>query len=219
MILLFDINETVLDLEPVARRVRSVLGSHDAAELWFTTLLHHSVAMSLAGQFTPMSAIGAAVLKMLADGRRIALSDDQAHAVVAGMTALPAHPDVEPTLARLSGAGVRLAALSNSSTAALRTQLRHAGLDPYFEKQLSVEQVGKYKPHPDVYLRAAAAMGVPPGECMMVAAHGWDVAGAAWAGMNSAFVARGTHRPFPLGPTPTHVVHDLVQLADLLLAP
>jgi len=195
-----------------------VLGTPDAAELWFTTLLHHSVVMTLGGQFAPMSAIGAAVLKMLADGRRIALSDDEARSVVAAMTALPAHPDVEPALARLCGAGVRLAALSNSSTAALRAQLGSAGVERYFEKQLSVESIGKYKPHPEVYLAASAAMGASPDECMMVAAHGWDVAGAAWAGLQTAFVARGTHRPYPLAPTPGHVVRDLGQLADLLLA-
>lgn len=37
-------------------------------------------------------------------------------------------------------------------------------------------------------------------ECLFVAAHGWDVAGAAWAGMRTAFIARPGQQLFPLGP-------------------
>ena len=51
-----------------------------------------------------------------------------------------------------------------------------------FEAKLSVETVRLFKPHRQVYNWAATRMGLKPEDCMLIAAHGWDVAGALWAG-------------------------------------
>ena len=80
----------------------------------------------------------------------------------------------------------------------------------------SVEEVRVYKPHPRVYLDAVRRMRVAPGQAMLVAAHGWDVAGAGWAGLQTTFVARDSERPFPLADRPTLTVNDLGELADRL---
>ncbi|MGJ7916712.1 haloacid dehalogenase type II [Massilia sp. LXY-6] len=213
-LLLFDINETLLDLAPLRASIERILPG--GAELWFTTLLQHATAMSLAGRFAPLPEIGAAALRMLAEGRGVKLSPQQAQMAIAPIARLPAHPDVAAALARLRAAGFRLAALSNSTTAGLRAQLAHAGLAPLFDAQFSVQDFGVYKPHPAVYLGATARMRVAPGQAMLVAAHGWDVAGAGWAGLRSAFVCRGDKRPFPLAEQPGMVVRDLSELADRL---
>ena len=68
--------------------------------------------------------------------------------------------------------------------------MEHSRLAGFFEAMLSVEEVGLYKPHAHVYRWAARKLGVGVAECLLVAAHGWDVAGASWAGMRTAFVAR-----------------------------
>lgn len=109
-----------------------------------------------------------------------------------------------------------MATLTNSSTTACKAQLDNAGIADLFERQLSVETTGKYKPHRDVYQWAANEMGVPPAECMLVAAHAWDVAGAAWAGMQTAFIERAGSQVFPLAETPTISASDLGGLADQL---
>ena len=213
-LLLFDINETLLDLAPLRTSIERILPG--GAELWFTTMLQYAAAMNLAGRFAPFPEIGAAALRMLAEGRGIALSPGQAQAAIAAITRLPAHPDVAPALARLRAAGFRLAALSNSTTAGLRAQLAHAGLAPLFDAQFSVQDFGVYKPHPGVYLGATRRMRIAPGRAMLVAAHGWDVAGAGWAGLRTAFVCRGDKRPFPLAAEPGFTVRDLAGLADRL---
>jgi 2-haloacid dehalogenase len=213
-LLLFDINETLLDLAPLRTSIERILPG--GAELWFTTMLHHATAMSLAGRFAPLPEIGAAALRMLAEGRGVALSPHHAQMAIAPIARLPAHPDVAPALARLRDAGFRLAALSNSTTAGLRAQLAHAGLAPLFDAQFSAQDFGVYKPHPGVYLGATARMRVAPGQAMLVAAHGWDVAGAGWAGLRTAFVCRGNKRPFPLAEDPALAVRDLAELAGRL---
>lgn len=213
-LLLFDINETLLDLAPLRTSIERILPG--GAELWFTTMLHYATAMNLARRFAPLPEIGAAALRMLAEGRGVALSPEQAQAAIAPIVHLPAHPDAAPALARLRTAGFRLAALSNSTTAGLRAQLAYAGLAPLFDAQFSVQDFGVYKPHPGVYLGAAARMRVAPAQTMLVAAHGWDVAGAGWAGLGTTFVCRGNKRPFPLAEAPGFTVRDLAELADRL---
>lgn len=213
-LLLFDINETLLDLAPLRSSIERILPG--GAELWFTTMLHYATAMNLAGRFAPLPEIGAACLRMLAEGRGTTLSPAQAQMAIAPITRLPAHPDVAPALARLRAAGLKLAALSNSTNAGLRAQLAHAGLASLFDAQFSVQDFGNYKPHPGVYLGAAARMRTAPAHTMLVAAHGWDTAGAGWAGLRTAFVCRGNKRPFPLAGEADFTVENLSALADRL---
>ncbi|MEX2516882.1 MAG: haloacid dehalogenase type II, partial [Gammaproteobacteria bacterium] len=153
---------------------------------------------------------------MVAKNHGIDLDEAVAKNAVAPMRSLPPHPDVVPALERLRDANYRLLALTNSSDAAVADQLKNAGLDKLFEAALSVEGVGLYKPHAHVYRWAARRAGVDVSECLLVAAHGWDVAGATWAGMRSAFVGRPGQQQFPLGPRPELVVATLNELADQL---
>ncbi|NUO71603.1 MAG: HAD-IA family hydrolase, partial [Frateuria sp.] len=137
-------------------------------------------------------------------------------ALMGDMKSLAPHPDVQPALERLRVAGVRMATLTNSSAAGVSAQLANAGLTRFFERQLSVEAVGRFKPDRAVYEWAAREVGATPSRCMLVAAHGWDVAGAAWAGLRTAFVAREGQQKLPLAPSPDLEVADLGALAKAL---
>lgn len=125
------------------------------------------------------------------------------------MRTLPAHPDVRPALVALKSVGFQLVALTNSSDAAVAAQLAHANIGDCFDRHLSVESVRRYKPDRSVYLWAAEQVEQEPGNTMLIAAHGWDVAGAKWAGLQTAFVERPGQQLFPLGPTPNLHVADL----------
>lgn len=215
-VLLFDVNETLLDLGPLKDRIGEVLLDPRAAELWFATMLQYSLAATVSGRYFAFPEIGAAVLRMLATRSDVTISQDDAKQVLSGMTSLPAHQDVVPGLRRLQQGGFRLATLTNSSQDGVKAQMQAAGLSGFFERELSVQSVGKYKPHADVYAWAAREMKAQPSECMLVAAHGWDVAGAKWAGMQAAFIARQGQHTFPLAPEPDADVADLPGLADAL---
>ena len=141
---------------------------------------------------------------------RAAGAGDRPH--LAPLRSLPPHPDVIPALGRLRDADYRLFTLMNSSKAVVAEQMTHAKLSDFFEALLSVEDVGKYKPHADVYRWAAGRVGADVSECLFVATHGWDVAGAAWAGMRTAFVARPGQQMFPLGPAIDITVLSLAEL-------
>ena len=212
-VILFDVNETLLDLTPVKNSVGKALGGRpELVPLWFTTLLQYSLVTTVAGHYLDFAEVGAACLRMVAKNHGIDLSEDAARSAVAPIRSLPLHPDVIPALTALRDAGFQLVTLTNSSKAAVGDQIKNAGLTKFFDALLSVEEVGKYKPHAEVYRWAAGRVGADVSACLLVAAHGWDVAGAAWAGMQTAFVARPGQQKFPLGPASDITVPSLAEL-------
>jgi len=216
-VILFDVNETLLDMAAVRESVGKALGGRpELAPHWFTTMLHHAAVTTLADRYSNFGDIGAACLRMVAKNHGVELDEEAAKRAVSPMLSLRPHADVVPAFERLRDAGWRMAALSNSSTAALAEQMKNSGLDAFFEKQLSVEEIGLFKPHAHLYRWAARRLGADASECLMVAAHGWDVAGAKWAGMQGAFLARPGQQPFPLAPPPDFSLQTLGELADLL---
>lgn len=215
-VLIFDVNETLLDMAPIKQAIDDLLLEPDSSALWFSTLLHHSLVMSVADRYADFMDIGVAALQMVGRNRDLSIDDADAKALLGGMRSLAPHPDVVPALERLQRAGFRLATLTNSSQAAAKAQLNHAGLTRFFEQQLSVEKPQRFKPHASVYRWAVGELDAQAAECMLVAAHGWDVAGAKWAGMQAAFIARTHQQKFPLAEPPDIDVADFSALAGAL---
>lgn len=80
--------------------------------------------------------------------------------------------------------------LSNGNVGLLAWMAKNAGLP--WDVILGAETSRAYKPLPEAYTRAAAMLGLQPGQVMLVAAHNRDLAAAAAQGFATAFVARPT---------------------------
>ncbi|HKX74271.1 MAG TPA: haloacid dehalogenase type II [Acidimicrobiia bacterium] len=215
-VLVFDVNETLLDLRAFRPQMAEVLGSADLVGEWFARLLHGSLLANELNRHRPFGQIGVEVLMTMARNRGLDVSEEQALEVVATLRALPAHPDAAPGLGRLQVMGFRLVTLTNGSADAVADQLEFAGLAHYFERSFSVDAVERFKPAAAAYEYALAELEVPAPQAMMVAAHDWDIMGARQAGLPGAFLARspaGWRSPDPPPPT---VASDLEQLATLL---
>jgi len=217
--LLFDVNETLLDLKVVRHSVADVLkGGEEAVSLWFETMLHYSLVATVSDEYHNFGEIGAAALVMLANNRDIDLDMETARNVLKPILTAQPHPEVPDALKMLRDAGYKLAALTNSSRKSMETQLENAGIATYFDRKLSVEDISMYKPHRHVYLWGARQMGTAPKNCLFIAAHGWDVAGAMSAGMQTVFISRPGKQIYPLASSPTYLVSDLHLLAESLLS-
>ena len=96
-------------------------------------------------------------------------------------------------------------------------QLEHAGLAKYFEQTFSIDEIKKYKPALETYQYAAKALGVDTEDMLMVAAHGWDLAGASIAGMQTAFIERKGQALYSLASEPEYTGKDLVQIANAII--
>lgn len=220
-VLIFDVNETLLDLAPLKTSVgKSLRGREDLLPLWFSTMLHYSLVETLSGEYHSFGEIGTAALMMVAETEGINLSYDQAkEAVVTPLRSLPPHPDVVAGLKALKADGFRLVSLTNSSAVGVETQFKNAGLIDLFEKRYSVDSVKKFKPHPDTYRFVLNDLGVQPEEVIMVAAHAWDLAGAKNVGLQTAFIARPGKTLYPNVARPDYVVDDLPALRTVLNKP
>jgi 2-haloacid dehalogenase len=216
-LLIFDVNQTLLDLSPLEIDFEDVFGTPAAIGEWFARMLHGSLVANQLGQYRHFGVIGVEALLLVAERRGVKLDEATATELVTRLAILPAHLDVIPALERLLDAGFRTAALTNGSTRAANVQIENAGLHTFIQRVISVEEVERFKPDPATYLYAAHVMDVEIGDSMLIAAHDWDVAGALKAGAQAAFVNRpGTLWSLPSAP-PQLVGRDLTEISDQLI--
>lgn len=189
-VLIFDVNETLLDLAELRSVLAAALGGHERLAEWFFRLLHGSLVANATDSFRSFETIGVEALRAVSLRQGAELSEAQAKELVARFRSLSPHPDVAAGLDRLVGAGFRLIALSNGSRIGLPAQLENAGIIDRFEMILSVEEAGRFKPDPAPYHVALERGAVEPGHALMVAAHDWDIIGARALGIPGAFITR-----------------------------
>jgi 2-haloacid dehalogenase len=214
----FDVNETLLDLAAMDPHFQRIFGDAGIRVTWFSQMIQSALVATVTGAYRPFGAHAMAALEMTAERAGVELADDDKQAVATQLRQLPAHPEVAPALRRLGDAGLRLASLTNSTEEVAREQLQHAGLLDLFELVLSADTAGRLKPAPEPYRMAAERLGVAVDQVRLVAAHAWDVAGAASAGCATAFVARPGKVLDPLVERPEIVGADLAEVADAILA-
>jgi 2-haloacid dehalogenase len=214
-LIVFDVNETLLSLEPIRRNLEKIFGADPPIGEWFARLLHASLVANTLDAFRPFDDLAAEALINLAGRRGLLLRAEDAVAAV-DMGSLPPHPDVPEGLSRLSQAGFTLIALTNGSSAVAKSQIENAGLAEMLDRVVSVDEVGRFKPDPAPYHHASDVMGVGVQDSVLVAAHDWDCAGAMTAGADAIFLRRpGAVWGLPT-PPPDKQVPDLVKLAEAL---
>jgi 2-haloacid dehalogenase len=170
-VLVFDVNQTLLDLNALRLHFARVFGDGAVLDEWFSLLLQYSLVVTVANAYADFGTVGRAVLEMLAGNKKIQVSTEDQTRILQGLVTLPPHPDVPNSLKRLRSAGFRMVTLTNSSPPAVESQLQSAGLTEYFEESISVDSVRRFKPDTEVYRTAAAHLGVKPGELLLIAAH------------------------------------------------
>lgn len=217
-VIVFDVNETLLDLRALDPEFQRVFGDASVRAQWFGQFLQSALVTIVTDAYVDFGTIGGAALEMTAARRGLTLSAEDRAKILGGIRTLPPHPEVRDALARLKNAGLRLATLTNSTAQVAQAQMQNAGLAEFFEQILSADEVKRLKPAPEPYRMAAEKLGVSVGEVRLVAAHAWDIAGALRAGCTAAFVARPGMVLEPLAPQPDVVGKDLREVAEKILA-
>jgi 2-haloacid dehalogenase len=220
-VLVFDVNETLIDIEAMAPLFERIFGDPWVMREWFAQLVTYSMTATLAGRYVDYFTLGQGLLPMLANIHGVQITDDDVQNVKHGMLTMPAHPDVEDGLTALRDNGFRLVTLTNSPpNPDGPSPLEHAGLAHFFEQMFSVEARRAFKPAPTVYRYVCEELAVAPEDCMMVAAHVWDTVGAQSVGFGGALITRPGNAPLPIPdlPQPTLVAGDLRELAQQLCA-
>ena len=213
----FDVNETLLDLGALNPHFERIFGDASTRQAWFGQFLALWLTEMVTGEYKDFGTIGGGALEMVAERQGVDLSDEDKQQILGGMQELPPHPEVEENLSRLRDAGIRLAALTNSTQQVADEQINNSGFRDYFEQVLSADAVQRLKPALEPYRMTAESLGVEVGQVRLVAAHAWDVVGAMRAGCAAAFVARPGMVLNPLAERPDVVGSDLREVADQIL--
>lgn len=214
----FDVNETLLDLAALDRLFERHLGSATWRGAWFSEMLITAMTLNHIGRYERFSDIGRACLATTAARAGTTMTGTAIDEILHGMRTLPAHPDVIPGLERLCAAGVNLVTLTNSPPDVAQEQLDNAGLTDYFADHITVQESRHLKPAREVYAAAEKRLSVPPSTLMLAAAHTWDIAGASNAGWQTAFLARGHQVTHPLYPKPTLTASNVSEAAGKIVA-
>lgn len=216
-VIVFDVNETLSDMAPMADRFADVGAPAHLAQQWFAMLLRDGFALTAAGSQEKFAALGEGTLRAVLTGVPLDRDVDTAiEHVLAAFMALPIHPDVPDGVRALRAAGFRLVTLTNGATAVAEQLLDRTGIRSEFEALMSVEDAGIWKPARGAYAYAARRCAVSLNEMLLVAVHPWDIDGAARAGLATAWIDRGGV-PYPAYFTAaTHTVSALTDLLGML---
>ena len=215
--ILFDINETILNLTSLRPKFKTAFGDEGVTATRFSILLHTSTVCVLTDVKTDFATLAGAMLDTIAARLGVVLSDVARGEILGGFASLAPHADVKPALTRLRSAGYRTAAFTNSSLNLVTSQINNAGLTKYYDDIVSVEETGSFKPDAKAYRFVAERLNRPIGELRLVATHDWDTHGALTAGMLAAYIDRSGapyhplyHRPDVYAATMDDVVEQII---------
>jgi 2-haloacid dehalogenase len=217
-LIVFDVNETLLDLGTMEPTFERIFGDKSAMRLWFANLILYSAALTVAGCYVPFTDIGAAVMKMLADTRGIKITDKDKKELTEKFSTMPPYAEVPAALRKLRAAGFRLFCLTDNLLEVQTRQLTHGGIVDLFERRFSADGVKHHKPSRQAYAYVEKELGAKPSELCMIACHTWDTLGAVAAGWQAALIKRVGNDVLDVGPQPQIVGNDLNDVTDQLIA-
>jgi 2-haloacid dehalogenase len=219
-VLVFDVNETLIDVEALGPLFERLFGDRRILREWLGHLFLYSMTVTLSGVYEQFFTLGQGLLRMVGDIHGVKVEPSDVDELRTRMLTMPAHPDVEPGLEQLKAAGFRMVTLTNSPPNPNGpSPLEHAGLARFFERQFSVETMRAFKPSPHVYHVVVQELGVPPSACCMISAHVWDTVGAQSVGFTAGLITRPGNAPLPIQslPQPNVIAPDLPGLATQLI--
>jgi len=216
-IILFDINETILELSALKPKFQAIFADENVITTWFSQLLHSSTVCITTGIKTDFATLAGAMLESIAVSRGVVLSKEARDDILHTFANLPPHSDVKQALDKLKSAGFYTVAFSNSSIKLISSQITNSGLIKYFDEIISVEETGSFKPDPNVYMFAAKKLNRPIESLRLVATHDWDTHGALSAGMFAAYINRSGAKYHPLYCQPDISATSMESIVDQII--
>jgi len=207
--LVFDAYGTLYDVHSVVRRCESFWPGRGTAlsAAWRSKQLEYTWLRSLMGRYAPFSRVTLEALRFACEAMKLPLGGEQERALMDEYTRLATFPEVASFLQKRSG---RRAILSNGSPDMLDPLVAHSGLR--FDAVLSVDEVGVYKPSPQVYELAVQRLRIAKERIGFVSSNCWDAIGAKAFGFQVYWVNRGSAPLDRLGFAPDGIVSSLQDL-------
>jgi len=213
-VVVFDVLETLLNLDPLAARLEKVGQPKSLLGPWFMRFQRDAMALTLAGDTAPFEPVARQAMRTESQH---ALSEADIDYVLAGFATLPTFDDAAPALRTLTQAGITVGCLTVGSPDNTRRFLDGAGLAGFVDHVVTAQAAGVWKPHPQMYRFAAQEMHTPIERMALVAVHAWDCHGAKRAGALAGWCARLEREPGDVFLPADVTGQNLIEVADKLL--
>jgi 2-haloacid dehalogenase len=195
------------------------VSSYSPAEetLWRMKQLQYSLLRSLMGRYKDFWKLTEDGLIYAAKKLQLDVTPEIRKQFMEAYLNLAVFPDVKPGLVALKNKGLHLAILSNGEPKMLEAAVINGGLSGLLDGIFSVEEVGIYKPSPQVYSLVPGRMHVSHTDLGFVSSNSWDINGAASAGLATFWIQRSQGEPSEeLGFTADHIVKTIIDLAAMV---
>lgn len=214
---LFDAYGTLLDLNSAVAAESGTLGrqADELAALWRRKQLEYTWLRSLMRCHADFATVTADALDVSLDTLDLQEPGLRAR-LLAAYAVLTPYPEVAAVLGTLRRHGLRTAVLSNGTPGMLAQAFAAAGIMDLLDEVISVEEVGTFKPAPEVYHHGATRLRLPATRIAFLSSNGWDVHGAATFGFRTIWVKRGTLVDERLPGSALAVIPSLAPLPELL---
>jgi 2-haloacid dehalogenase len=209
----------ILDARPIASLAEELFPGRgtELNNLWRTRQFEYMWLRSLARRYRDFLGVTQDALLYAAEALKLDLPPDRRVLLLDAWLKLKCWPDVPAALGALKENGLKIAFLSNMTTAMLQAGIRNSGLDGLFDHVLSTDRVQVYKPDPRAYQMGVDAFHLHPREIVFAAFAGWDAAGAASFGYRTFWVNRQNQPAEQLGAPSDAAGTTLTELVKLLI--
>jgi 2-haloacid dehalogenase len=208
---LFDVGAAVASCDDIAPAQRATL-----AALWRDKQLQYTWLRALQKRHADFGQVTAEALDYALEATGFA-SPALRQRLLALYQTLDAYRDVAATLEALRARGLITGILSNGTPGMLHAAVEHAGISHLLDHVLSVEEVGVFKPAPEVYQLAVGRLGLPARDIGFVSANGWDAYAASAFGFQVIWCNRIGKPAERLPGAPHHMIQSLAELSALTL--
>lgn len=218
----FDAYGTLFDVGAAARNAATQPGREnlaakatELAEHWRQKQLQYSWLRAVTGAHTSFWEVTLNGLDWALEKTGLDGDMELRETLLALYWELSAYNEVPMMLARLKAAGKKTAILSNGSPDMLEGAVDSAGIGEFLDAVISVQDVGIFKPAPQVYELVEKQMGCAREEVLFVSSNGWDAGCATGFGFTTAWVNRAGEPMDRLPWKPAHVLTDLTTIPEL----
>jgi 2-haloacid dehalogenase len=211
----FDAYGTLYDIQSVAAVTEEAFPGYGEiiTQVWRIKQLEYTWLRSLMRRYQDFSVITRDSLAYTLRCLGLEYDEDAFERIMHKYLHLDLYPDALATLAAMRG--LKLAILSNGSTAMLNALVVNSGLDRVLAATISIDSRKIFKPAPDAYSLIETTLRVPPAEVLFVSSNPWDACGAKAFGLNVAWIERVKPEAMALACVKSDVVAPLTMFKAL----
>ena len=213
----FDAYGTLLDINSLDGILSEHFGTKSVqlSISWRRKQLEYTWLRTLMDKYLNFSQVTMDALKHSCKAHQLELSEDLLQKLHTGYLKLVAYPEVTKILQTLSSK-LMIGVLSNANHQMLQGAIERNGWQDLFDHVLSAEDVGLFKPSPEVYQMACIKFALRPEQILFVSSNTWDVSGAKSFGLTVAWLNRFGGVTEELGVKPDFVLNKMEELFGVM---